>query len=274
MVKSTHSQMPVTRSSKNPVEREAESSSERWKPVKLVDVDEDEDEVQDGDGGEPEGDQEGGREEKSAKNGEEEEDADEDAKPIGEPVRFSGKERVRRSHYEAFEYKGNQYKLEDSILLRPAETDTKPYIAIIKDIAQTNRSMMITAQWFYRPEEAKRKRGGSWQLHDVRELFYSFHQDEVPAESVMHKCTVHYLPIYKQFPDRKQNPGFVVQKVYDTGEKKLRKLTDKDYEDNRQHEIDLLLQRTLQVLGDLSDNDTLQVLGDLSENDTDDAHAD
>ena len=113
--------------------------------------------------------------------------------------------------------------------------------------------MMVTGQWFYRPEEAERKGGGSWQSRDTRELFYSFHRDDVPAESVMHKCVVHFVPIHKQLPNRKQHPGFIVQKVYDTVERKLWKLTDKDYEDNKQQEIDELVQKTLQRLGKLLD---------------------
>jgi hypothetical protein len=113
--------------------------------------------------------------------------------------------------------------------------------------------MMVTGQWFYRPEEAERKGGGSWQSRDTRELFYSFHRDEVPAESVMHKCVVHFVPIHKQLPNRKQYPGFIVQKVYDTVERKLWKLTDKDYEYNKQHGIDLLVQKTLSRMGDLPD---------------------
>ncbi len=42
---------------------------------------------------------------------EEEEPQQEDAKPIGEPARFSGKGRGRRSHYEAFEFDNNRYDL-------------------------------------------------------------------------------------------------------------------------------------------------------------------
>ncbi|KAH1251453.1 Chromatin remodeling protein [Glycine max] len=185
---------------------------------------------------------------------EEEEPPQEDAKPIGEPVRLSGKGRGRKKHYESFEYDGNQYTLEDPILLTPEDKDQKPYVAIIKDITQSlNGSMMVTGQWFYRPEEAERKGGGSWQSCDTRELFYSFHRDDVPAESVMHKCVVHFVPIHKQLPNRKQHPGFIVQKVYDTVERKLWKLTDKDYEDNKQQEIDELVQKTLQRLGKLLD---------------------
>lgn len=111
----------------------------------------------------------------------------------------------------------------------------------------------MTGQWFYRPEEAEKKNGGNWLSSDTRELFYSFHRDEVPAESVMHKCVVHFIPANKQIPSRKVQPGFIVQKVYDTIFKRLFKLTDKDYEDSMQHEIDLLVQKTMSRLGDLPD---------------------
>ncbi|KAB5573569.1 hypothetical protein DKX38_000763 [Salix brachista] len=184
----------------------------------------------------------------------EEEVPQEDAKAFGDSTRVSGKGRGRRTHYDAFEFDGNRYELEDPVLLVPEDKEQKPYVAIIKDISQTkDGSMMVTGQWFYRPEEAERKGGGSWQSRDTRELFYSFHRDEVPAESVMHKCVVHFVPVHKQLPNRKQYPGFIVRKVYDTVERKLWKLTDKDYEDNKQHEIDLLVQKTLSRMGDLPD---------------------
>ncbi|KAI4315418.1 hypothetical protein L6164_028230 [Bauhinia variegata] len=193
-------------------------------------------------------------EEEGSLAGDEEEPPQEDAKPIGDPIRVSGKGRGRRKHYESFEFDGNQYVLEDPVLLVPEDKDQKPYVAIIKDITQSqNGSMMVTGQWFYRPEEAERKGGGSWQSNDTRELFYSFHRDEVPAESVMHKCVVHFIPKHKQLPNRKQHPGFIVQKVYDTVERKLWKLTDKDYADNKQQEIDELVQKTKQRLGELPD---------------------
>lgn len=67
----------------------------------------------------------------------------------------------------------------------------------------------------------------------------------------MHKCVIHFIPLYKQLPSRSEHPGFIVQKVYDAFEKKLWKLTDKDYEENMQREIDLLLQKTRERLGEL-----------------------
>ncbi|XP_055821535.1 uncharacterized protein LOC129890053 isoform X2 [Solanum dulcamara] len=167
---------------------------------------------------------------------EEEEEQLEDAKPIGEVIRVTGKGKGRRNHYESFEYDGNRYEL---------------------DITQTkDGNMMVTGQWFYRPEEALKRAGGSWQSRDTRELFYSFHRDEVPAESVMHKCVVHFVPLNKEIPRRKEHPGFIVQKVYDTEQRRLFKLTDKDYEDTKQHEIDLLVQKTIARVGHLPDLET------------------
>ncbi|KAK6158251.1 hypothetical protein DH2020_005565 [Rehmannia glutinosa] len=187
---------------------------------------------------------------------ENDEQEDLEAQPLGDVVRVSGKGRGRRKHYGSFEYDGLQYQLEDPVLLVPERGNQKPYVAIIKDIAKTcEGAMMVTGQWFYRPEEAEKKGGGNWQSRDTRELFYSFHRDEVPAESVMHKCVVHFIPLNKQIPRRKEHPGFIVQKVYDTEQRRLFKLTDKDYEDNKQHEIDLLVQKTLARLGDLPDVD-------------------
>nr|GMD48493.1 SWR1-complex protein 3-like [Ipomoea batatas]GME12321.1 SWR1-complex protein 3-like [Ipomoea batatas] len=73
---------------------------------------------------------------------------------------------------------------------------------------QTSKgSMMVTGQWFYRPEEAESRTGANWPSRDTRELFYSFQCDEVPAESVMHKCVVHFIPLNKQIPNPKQHPA-------------------------------------------------------------------
>ncbi|XP_065858271.1 ASI1-immunoprecipitated protein 3 [Euphorbia lathyris] len=244
--------LPKTRTSSRSQENER-----RRKRIKLPEDDEDDELEDDMRGAKAKKKGRGGKQVESEDEDPEEEEEDspqEDAKPIGEAVKFSGKGRGRRSHYESFEYDGNVYELEDPVLLVPEDKKQKPYVAIIKDIAQTKKgAMMVTGQWFYRPEEAERKGGGSWQSRDTRELFYSFHRDEVPAESVMHKCVVHFVPIHKQLPSRKQHPGFIVQKVYDTVERKLWKLTDKDYEDNKQHEIDLLVQKTLSRLVDLPD---------------------
>jgi len=87
---------------------------------------------------------------------------------------------------------------------------------------------MISGQRFYRPEEAEKERGGTWQRHDPRELFYSWHHDDLPANSVMHRCIIHLVPLSKPLPNRKLHPGFVVRKVYEYEERRLRDLTDRE----------------------------------------------
>ncbi|PUZ56401.1 hypothetical protein GQ55_5G295700 [Panicum hallii var. hallii] len=176
-----------------------------------------------------------------------------EAVPVGDPVKVTGKGKKQKKHYNSFEYEGNTFELEDPVLLTPEDRTQKPYVAILKDITETEGSLNVTGQWFYRPEEADKKGGGNWVARDTRELFYSFHIDNVPAESVMHKCVVHFIPQHKQIPSRKQHPGFIVQKVYDAVEKKLWNLTDKDYEDNKQQEIDLLVKKTIDRIGQLPD---------------------
>nr|VDD14669.1 unnamed protein product [Brassica oleracea] len=168
-----------------------------------------------------------------------------DAKPVGEPVKVTGRGERRRNHYGQFEYK------EENSLI--------PYIAIIKVLVYVllnfcimliNGRMMILGQWFYRQEDAKKKDGGNWVVNDTRELFYSFHRNEVPVESVMHRCLVYFVPDHKQL---RRGRGFIVRKVYDTVDKKLWKLTDKDYAVSQQREIDLFVHKSLSRLGDLPD---------------------
>eukprot|EP00250_Pteridium_aquilinum_P016551 c23158_g1_i2 orf=1119-2201(-) len=179
-----------------------------------------------------------------------------DPKPLGEVIKRVGRGKLEKRFYQAFELDGNRYEIEDPVLVTPEERNQKPYVAIIKEIKQSkDGSILVIGQWFYRPEEADKKGGGSWVASDSRELFYSFHRDEVAAESVMHKCVVHFIPSHKQAPLRSKHPGFIVRKVYDPTEKKLWNLTDKDYEDSKQAEVNLLVQKTRNALGDLPDAD-------------------
>ncbi|KAH9301640.1 hypothetical protein KI387_013223, partial [Taxus chinensis] len=227
---------------------------------------EEEEEEEEEDREKDEEEEEEDKEKEKEKEKEEEEDEGPDMRPLGHVIKKSGRGRGEKKHYAAFELDGNRYQLEDPVLVTPEEKNEKPYVAIIKEIKQSrDSSIAVLGQWFYRPEEAERKGGGNWLSRDARELFYSFHHDEVPAESVMHKCVVHFIPLNKQIPPRSKHPGFIVQKVYDTVEKKLWKLTDKDYEDSKQKEIDLLVQKTRNVLGELPDVISDELIADQEE---------
>ncbi|XP_075488804.1 ASI1-immunoprecipitated protein 3-like isoform X1 [Primulina tabacum] len=153
------------------------------------------------------------------------------ARSMGEVVRVSGTGKEKRNHYKSFEYDGFQYHLEDPVLLVPERKNQKPCVAIVEDIYQTfDGAIMVATQRLYRPEEAVKDGGGYWPSRNTREVLYSFHRTEVPAESVMHKCVLHFIPSDKQIPPRKQLPGFVFQKVYDTERQMVYKLTDQDHE--------------------------------------------
>ncbi|KAL8138919.1 hypothetical protein V2J09_004920 [Rumex salicifolius] len=219
---------------------------------KFVVVDEDDEEE------ENEVQEDCGRAESSnAGNGESEEEEPEEATPIGKVVRVSGLGEQKVKHYRAFEYARSRYVLEDPVLLSPEDESLKPYVAIIKDITEniSNGMMMLTCQCFYRPEDARKEGGGTCQACDSRELYYTFHIEEFGAESVMHKCVVNYVPLHKQLPNRRQFPGFIVQRVYDTENRELYELTDEKFEDTRRLEIDRLLNETKKRIGDLSELD-------------------
>ncbi|GJN05091.1 hypothetical protein PR202_ga22692 [Eleusine coracana subsp. coracana] len=167
------------------------------------------------------------------------------AVPIGDPVSVTGRPgRNHKKHYVSFEYNGQTFNLEDTVMVTPEHASQKPYVAVIKDITETEGSLIVTGQWYYRPEEAE-------------------------VGEVMHSCVVHFIPENKQIPARKKHPGFIVQKVYGAAEKKLWNLKDNGYDDHRQKEIDMLVKRTIDRIGELPDlepedtplpnNQTLQI---------------
>ncbi|CAL0325078.1 unnamed protein product [Lupinus luteus] len=198
------------------------------KRMKLIYEDDDEEE----DNNEKSKEDKNNEEELQEDEEEEKEEALAEAKPVGDPVR------------------------EDLVLLIHEDSEQKPYVAIIK---RQDGSMMMTGQWFYSPEEAPKKGGGSWMPIDTRELFYSFHQDEVPAVSIMHKCITHFIPPHKQLPKQKQYPEFIIQKLYDVEERKLFRLTDMEFHNGEQKEISVLIDKTLRHIGnDLLDIETGQ----------------
>ncbi|KAI3713407.1 hypothetical protein L1987_71984 [Smallanthus sonchifolius] len=178
------------------------------------------------------------------------------AKPIGDVVKISEEGTHWKNHYKAFDFDGNTYELEDTVLLASDSQGrmVKPYVAMIKDITKMEtKGIMLNVQWFYRPEDAAPRNGKKMEPIGARELFYSFHKDEVPAETIMHKCTVHFVTSQNHIPARKDYPGFIVQRVYDPNSNRLLKLANNGFLREMQEEIDLLVQKTMRRLGILSD---------------------
>ncbi|XP_074317727.1 protein REPRESSOR OF VERNALIZATION 1-like [Silene latifolia] len=160
-----------------------------------------------------------------------EEESENGAEPIGDVVKVSDDGGERRNHFSAFQFDGMVFHLEDTVLVAPEEGIVKPSVAIIKDIfLAESGSLQVCCRRFYRPEEAEKMEGGTWESHDARELFCSSYLDDLDASTVMHKCIIHLVPHGRTLPDRKQQPGFIVQKFYDFGTKKIRNLSERDCE--------------------------------------------
>ncbi|CAI9291180.1 unnamed protein product [Lactuca saligna] len=173
-------------------------------------------------------------------------DEEVNAKPIGHVVRVSGEGEWVTKHFKGFETDGISYELEDTVLVSPEEYNIKPSVAIIKDIRETRDGrIMVIGRRFYRPEIAEKEDGGKWGSEEETELFYSFDEIEFAAESVMHKCRVHFVPPNKTIPNAREYPGFFVEKVYDAKLKRLCGIVDVGYGDNKQHELFGLVQKTI-----------------------------
>ncbi|CAD5328787.1 unnamed protein product [Arabidopsis thaliana] len=176
------------------------------------------------------------------------------AQAIGLSHKCTGKGEKKKCHYKTFQFHANKYGLEDSVLLVP-EDGEKPYVAIIKDIYTQGKEghVKLEVQWLYRPEEVEKKYVGNWKSKGSRDLFYSFHRDEVFAESVKDDCIVHFVQENKQIPNRRKHPGFIVQHVYDSVKKKLRKLTFNGFDLQQKREIDHFVEKTILRIGHLRD---------------------
>ncbi|KMZ58626.1 hypothetical protein ZOSMA_75G00590 [Zostera marina] len=161
---------------------------------------------------------------------------------------------VEGFHYKGFHCNGNNIELGDSVLVI-VNVREKPYVGIIKDVTkEVDNSVMVNVQWFYRPEKTERKGGGCWKSQNTHEVFYTTHCDNVKAESVLHKCVVHFVPLNKELPVRSKHPGLIVRRVYDAVEKKLWDMTHyKGDGDGAQIEIDSLIQKTRERLGGFVD---------------------
>lgn len=135
------------------------------------------------------------------------------------------------------------------------------FVYVKQDITATqDGSITVTGQRFYRPELAEKENEENWKSSEARELFYSFDKDEFPAESVMHKCLVHFVPPNKKVPSAKDHPGFIVQKVYNSVSKRLNGLLDTGYEACQQNEINVLIQNTIYRIPNLEEQEIISFI--------------
>ncbi|KAK6920755.1 Bromo adjacent homology (BAH) domain [Dillenia turbinata] len=139
---------------------------------------------------------------------------------------------------------GRKISVGDCALFKPPQ-GSPPFIGIIRCLAASKDSkdhnLNLSVNWLYRPAEVKLGKGVLLEAAP-NEVFYSFHKDEIPAASLLHPCKVAFLPKGVELPSGVSS--FVCRRVYDIANKCLWWLTDQDYINERQEEVDKLLFET------------------------------
>ncbi|XP_011028605.1 PREDICTED: uncharacterized protein LOC105128577 [Populus euphratica] len=136
---------------------------------------------------------------------------------------------------------GRKISVGDCALFKPPQ-DSPPFIGIIRWLTNgKDNKLKLGVNWLYRPAEVKLGKGILLEAVP-NEIFYSFHKDEIPAASLLHPCKVAFLPKGVELPSG--ICSFVCRRVYDIANKCLWWLTDQDYINERQEEVDHLLDKT------------------------------
>ncbi|XP_044481211.1 uncharacterized protein LOC123207801 isoform X1 [Mangifera indica] len=141
----------------------------------------------------------------------------------------------------SFNKDGRKISVGDCALFKPPQ-DSPPFIGIIRSLTSSEENKLkLSVNWLYRPAEVKLGKGILLEAAP-NEIFFSFHKDEIPAASLLHPCKVAFLPKGVELPSG--FCSFVCRRVYDIKRKCLWWLTDQDFLDGWQEEIDKLLSKT------------------------------
>ncbi|XP_011072111.1 uncharacterized protein LOC105157397 [Sesamum indicum] len=144
---------------------------------------------------------------------------------------------------------GRKISVGDCALFKPPQ-DSPPFIGLIRWLtSKKDNNLHLGVNWLYRPAELRLGKG-SLLDSAPNEIFYSFHKDEIPAASVLHPCKVAFLPRGAELPTG--TSSFVCRRVYDIENKCLWWLTDQDYINELQEEVDQLLYKTRSEMHDHS----------------------
>ncbi|KAG2557579.1 hypothetical protein PVAP13_8NG239506 [Panicum virgatum] len=138
---------------------------------------------------------------------------------------------------DSFIKDGREIRVGDFALFQAV--DVPPFIGLIRWIEKKEEGYpKLRISWLYRPADVKLNKG--IQLSAApNEIFYSFHQDETSAVSLLHPCKVAFLRKGTKLPAGISS--FVCWRVYDIDNKCLWWLTDQDYINE---EVNRLLHRT------------------------------
>ncbi|EEE57789.1 hypothetical protein OsJ_08340 [Oryza sativa Japonica Group] len=135
---------------------------------------------------------------------------------------------------------GREFRVGDCALFQAVEVP--PFIGLIRWIEKKEEGFpKLRVSWLYRPADIKLNKG-TQLCAAPNEIFYSFHQDETSAVSLLHPCKVAFLRKGVELPAGISS--FVCRRVYDIDNKCLWWLTDQDYINERQEEVNRLLHRT------------------------------
>ncbi|KAL2335620.1 hypothetical protein Fmac_016833 [Flemingia macrophylla] len=136
---------------------------------------------------------------------------------------------------------GRKIRAGDCALFKPPR-DSPPFIGIIRKLTfDKEETPSLEVNWLYRPADLKLAKGIVLEAAP-NEVFYSFHKDETPAASLLHPCKVAFLRKGVELPSGIS--AFVCRRVYDIENNCLWWLTDKDYLNERQEEVNQLLDKT------------------------------
>ncbi|XP_071692713.1 uncharacterized protein [Rutidosis leptorrhynchoides] len=141
----------------------------------------------------------------------------------------------------SFNKDGRKITVGDCALFK-SHNNSLPFVGRIRKlIVGKESSPSLSVNWLYRPADVKLKEGA---LLDAapNEIFYSFHRDEIPAASLLHPCKVTFYRKGVELPSG--ICSFVCRRVYDIEGKCLWWLTDKDYINEQQQEVNQLLGKT------------------------------
>ncbi|MQL69056.1 hypothetical protein Taro_001344 [Colocasia esculenta] len=141
---------------------------------------------------------------------------------------------------DSFLKDGREIHVGDCALFRA--DNSPPFIGLIRWLASGKEEhLRLGVNWLYRPTDINLAKGTLLEAAP-NEVFYSFHRDEISAESLLHPCKVAFLRKGVELPTGISS--FICRRVYDTTTKYLWWLSDQDYINERQEEVDQLLDKT------------------------------
>ncbi|XP_037448279.1 uncharacterized protein LOC119317880 [Triticum dicoccoides] len=160
--------------------------------------------------------------------------------PPAAPHKQEAADSPRPPSADSFLKDGREFRVGDCALFQAV--DVPPFIGLIRWIEKKEEGFpKLRVSWLYRSADVKLNKAIQL-IAAPNEIFYSFHQDETSAVSLLHPCKVAFLRKGVELPAGISS--FVCRRVYDIDNKCLWWLTDKDYINERQEEVNRLLHRT------------------------------